>query len=60
MVTHNPPLRPNPLVDMPNELTALMSEAWATNPDQRPTASEVHRRITELIPTFPGGDTPIE
>jgi hypothetical protein len=36
-----------------------MTEAWAKEPADRPTAAEVHRRLTEMLLLFPGGDTPL-
>ncbi|CAM6002049.1 unnamed protein product [Sphagnum balticum] len=48
--------RPNEQPNFPPELDALMKHAWAHDATLRPTAAEVHRQLSKLMPMFPGGN----
>ncbi|CAM6000577.1 unnamed protein product [Sphagnum balticum] len=57
----DPPLRPSPMPDVPEapELIELIEEAWAKDPNMRPTAQQLHERLAVVLTKFPGGDAPL-
>ena len=48
------PLRPRPLENCPEQIESPLCRDWATNADNRPTASEYHETMLKLQQLYPG------
>jgi hypothetical protein len=49
------PLRPSPMPGVLN-VDSLINEAWAKDPDRRPTAAEIRDRLARALIDYPSSD----